>query len=100
MTIAPTMASNCIETASDQFYLKIHSKNDKKLFRKCKWLENRKDKWKSRICKVRVFHLSTGDVTKPAQDVCQKTCNSCDSCYENDRSFFYAGISHDPNRDA
>jgi len=82
--------AECTQNAFQKFYYKTNN-NDKDIFKTCTWLEGKGDRKKANICKKKIKHLASGDVTEPAQDVCQKSCDSCHPCYENARSKFFTG---------
>jgi len=89
-TCSDTRQAECTQNTLEKFYFKTNKK-DKDIFKTCKWLEGKSDKKKANICKKKIKHLASGDVTEPAQDVCQKSCDSCRPCYENGRSKFFTG---------
>merc|ERR1712008_510329 len=80
----------CTQNSSDDFYYKTNKKG-KDIIKSCAWLEKKTEKKMGKIWDRQVKHLAEGDVTEPAQDVCQKSCDSCDACYQNNRSRFFNG---------
>jgi hypothetical protein len=75
--------SGCTQNGSDAFFVKINKKG-KPMLRNCDWLASSSNK--SNICNKKVNYY---DSYSPAQDICQATCESCDVCYQNNRSKFY-----------
>ena len=87
-TQAPTKApttTNCLEDDSKPFLLSISKKGNIKT-QTCGWLKKKGDK-ALEICKKKV--AVTEEYNSP-QYACRVTCESCDPCYQNDKSkFFY-----------
>jgi len=82
-SLFPTIA--CYENVKAKFYYKYVKKNGKHLKKTCKWLSKKSERSIKNICKKNVIYY---EGFGPAQAVCTKSCNSCDSCYENKNSKF------------
>jgi len=52
----------------------------------CDWLSKQSQNKQVEICKNKTRYSTT---LEPAENVCKETCNSCDECYENPKSFFF-----------
>jgi len=60
----------------------------KKKTKTCGWLSNRSATQQAIICETMTKYSKTH---KPAENICEETCNSCDQCFENPKgkSYFF-----------
>jgi len=65
----------CVENGTDEFFLRVNPNNGNAIVKDCDWLIRSANP--SLVCNRRVDY--SGGFS-PAQDICQATCNSCDSC--------------------
>jgi len=80
---------DCSENGKERFYF-ITNKKGKHVYKTCKWLSKRTMNKAKKICNSKVdYHDGFG----PPQDICVKTCNSCDSCFENKKSKFFLRLN-------
>jgi len=82
--------NECTENENDEFF--VTENNEMPITRDCGWLTSRDDA--DDICKNRV---DANDQFPPAQDVCKTTCESCDPCYENNKTKFLLQIDSGGN---
>jgi len=96
-SMTPTKVPNkCIDKEVKFFYKK---QKKRFLLKTCKWLLTKNKKQRKKICSKYVDYFSKKKKTYgPAEVTCQKSCDSCDACYENSKSkFFYSFTNDQPN---
>ena len=80
-------------------FLLNKKKNGKLVLKRCKFFDGRTAKFINRKCKNKVNYESDPNnedkIWRPPQVVCQAACNSCGSCYQNNKSKFLYSIDED-----
>ena len=83
--ISQSPTTNCVENKSEKFLFTVTKKGKIKT-KTCNWLKKKGNK-ALKICKSKV--AVTEKYNSP-QYTCRVTCESCDPCYQNEKSkFFY-----------
>jgi len=75
---------SCIEESDAEFFFKIGLKEGKR--KKCNWLRKQNRSKIAKICRTSVD--STASLPAP-ENICRKTCKTCNPCYENDKAKFF-----------
>jgi len=83
-TYSPTpQPTECVDNPNDKFFHKTKKRNNKPIYRSCKWLAKKKSKQISNICtKFTESYNGTG----PAKDVCKKLCGTCSTAVNSERT--------------
>lgn len=83
-TYSPTpQPTECVDNPNDKFFHKTKKRNNKPIYRSCKWLAKKKSKQISKICtKFTESYNGTG----PAKDVCKKLCGTCSTAVNSERT--------------
>jgi len=94
-TRKPTDSDECTQENEDVWLFKMKKKKEKwvPVLKTCEYLEGLSNGKKKKMCDKKVAYK---DEYRPPQAVCEKSCKSCGSCYENKYSKFDIKLKNNP----